>query len=146
MVLAVMLSLLIFIGEAVRDAFDPRKTQRRPCRSTEIGAMRAASAARGACASGALDARNSLIRDRTALGPGDRLRCGRARQGLGCDDPDAGETVGLVGESGSGKSVTALSILQLLPYPLAHHPGGSIRFFGAATRVLRGNGSAEERS
>jgi microcin C transport system ATP-binding protein len=39
-----------------------------------------------------------------------------------------GETVGLVGESGSGKSVTALSILQLLPYPLAHHPGGSITF------------------
>lgn len=41
-----------------------------------------------------------------------------------------GETLGLVGESGSGKSVTALSILQLLPYPLAHHPGGSIRFRG----------------
>ena len=39
-----------------------------------------------------------------------------------------GETLGLVGESGSGKSVTALSILQLLPYPLAHHPGGSILF------------------
>jgi len=37
-----------------------------------------------------------------------------------------GETVALVGESGSGKSVTALSILQLLPYPSASHPGGSI--------------------
>jgi microcin C transport system ATP-binding protein len=37
-----------------------------------------------------------------------------------------GQTVGLVGESGSGKSVTALSILQLLPYPLARHPRGSI--------------------
>ena len=34
-------------------------------------------------------------------------------------DIDKGETVALVGESGSGKSVTALSILQLLPYPLA---------------------------
>ncbi|MDP6884396.1 MAG: ATP-binding cassette domain-containing protein, partial [Rhodospirillales bacterium] len=33
-----------------------------------------------------------------------------------------GETVGLVGESGSGKSVTALSVLQLLPYPTAWHP------------------------
>ena len=32
-------------------------------------------------------------------------------------DIEAGETVALVGESGSGKSVTALSILQLLPYP-----------------------------
>ena len=41
-------------------------------------------------------------------------------------DIEAGETVALVGESGSGKSVTALSILQLLPYPQAHHPGGSV--------------------
>jgi microcin C transport system ATP-binding protein len=41
-----------------------------------------------------------------------------------------GETLALVGESGSGKSVTALSILQLLPYPVAHHPTGSIRFKG----------------
>ena len=41
-----------------------------------------------------------------------------------------GETVALVGESGSGKSVTALSILQLLPYPAAYHPSGSIRFDG----------------
>ena len=41
-----------------------------------------------------------------------------------------GETVAVVGESGSGKSVTALSILQLLPYPMANHPNGSIRFQG----------------
>jgi len=38
-----------------------------------------------------------------------------------------GETLALVGESGSGKSVTALSILQLLPYPTASHPHGSIK-------------------
>ena len=58
-----------------------------------------------------------------------------------------GETVALVGESGSGKSVTALSVLQLLPYPAASHPSGSIRFqgqelVGASTRDLlqvRGN-------
>jgi microcin C transport system ATP-binding protein len=44
---------------------------------------------------------------------------------------DKGETVALVGESGSGKSVTALSILQLLPYPPASHgQGSSIRFDG----------------
>ncbi len=43
---------------------------------------------------------------------------------------EQGETIALVGESGSGKSVTALSILQLLPYPLAHHPSGSIRVDG----------------
>jgi microcin C transport system ATP-binding protein len=41
-----------------------------------------------------------------------------------------GETLALVGESGSGKSVTALSILKLLPYPTARHPSGSILFKG----------------
>jgi microcin C transport system ATP-binding protein len=45
-------------------------------------------------------------------------------------DIGRGETLALVGESGSGKSVTALSVLQLLPYPMARHPGGSIRFQG----------------
>lgn len=39
---------------------------------------------------------------------------------------DKGETLALVGESGSGKSVTALSLVKLLPYPLASHPGGHI--------------------
>lgn len=41
-----------------------------------------------------------------------------------------GETLALVGESGSGKSVTAHSILRLLPYPLARHPSGSIHYEG----------------
>ena len=41
-----------------------------------------------------------------------------------------GETVALVGESGSGKSITALSILKLLPYPAARHPSGAIVFKG----------------
>jgi microcin C transport system ATP-binding protein len=41
-----------------------------------------------------------------------------------------GETVALVGESGSGKSVSALSVMKLLPYPSASHPSGSIRFKG----------------
>jgi microcin C transport system ATP-binding protein len=59
-----------------------------------------------------------------------------------------GETAALVGESGSGKSVTALSLLQLLPYPLARHgPGSSIRFKGReligapedTLRQVRGN-------
>lgn len=54
----------------------------------------------------------------------------------------AGETLALVGESGSGKSVTALSVLQLLPYPPARHPSGSILFkgeelLGASETVLR---------
>ena len=60
---------------------------------------------------------------------------------------EKGETHALVGESGSGKSVTALSVMQLLPYPLAHHPGGSITFQGEQLmaapswkmREIRGN-------
>ena len=39
-----------------------------------------------------------------------------------------GETIAIVGESGSGKSTTALSILGLLPYPLAFHKEGSIKY------------------
>jgi microcin C transport system ATP-binding protein len=63
-------------------------------------------------------------------------------------DLDKGETLALVGESGSGKSVTALSIMQLLPYPMASHgPASSIRFDGrelvraseATLRDIRGN-------
>lgn len=58
-----------------------------------------------------------------------------------------GESVALVGESGSGKSVTALSVLQLLPYPAASHPSGSIHFNGQdlfngnerTLRAVRGN-------
>ena len=45
-------------------------------------------------------------------------------------DINRGETLAIVGESGSGKSVSALSILQLLPYPNAKHPSGSIRMDG----------------
>jgi microcin C transport system ATP-binding protein len=57
-------------------------------------------------------------------------------------DIERAETLALVGESGSGKSVTALSLLQLLPYPRARHPSGSIRFrnhelIGAREVVLR---------
>jgi microcin C transport system ATP-binding protein len=59
-------------------------------------------------------------------------------------DLDRGETVALVGESGSGKSVTALSILQLLPYPVASHGAGSSIVFdgqqliGAPPALLQG--------
>ena len=41
-----------------------------------------------------------------------------------------GQCTALVGESGSGKSVSALSILKLLPYPAASHPSGTIHFNG----------------
>ncbi|MEX0694243.1 MAG: ABC transporter ATP-binding protein [Rhodospirillales bacterium] len=47
-------------------------------------------------------------------------------------DIEAGRTHALVGESGSGKSVSALSIMRLLPYPTAWHPEGAINFTGEA--------------
>ena len=47
-----------------------------------------------------------------------------------------GETVALVGESGSGKSVSALSVLKLLPYPSAHHPSGKVLFKGRDLMAL----------
>jgi len=58
-----------------------------------------------------------------------------------------GETLAIVGESGSGKSVSALSVMKLLPYPAASHPSGRILFKGedlidaddAAIRKVRGN-------
>ena len=53
-----------------------------------------------------------------------------------------GETLAIVGESGSGKTVTALSIMQLLPYPSAFHPSGSILYenqelLGASQELLQ---------
>jgi microcin C transport system ATP-binding protein len=61
---------------------------------------------------------------------------------------DKGETLALVGESGSGKSLTALSLLQLLPYPHASHPPQSSILFAdqqlcradeKLMRTVRGN-------
>ena len=103
-VLALMLSLLIFIGEAVRDAFDPRK----------VFAMSASQRPPGA------SSRSRSPRSRRHLR---RLAGGAGRGGKRVSFTlDRGETLALVGESGSGKSVTALSILQLLPYPPPRHP------------------------
>jgi len=58
-----------------------------------------------------------------------------------------GETLAIVGESGAGKSLLGLSILQLLPYPQAHHPSGQIYLSGqqlvgedkAVLEAIRGN-------
>jgi len=55
------------------------------------------------------------------------------------------ETVALVGESGSGKSVTALSILKLLPYPAARHPSGRVLFKGRDLLAMRENEIREVR-
>ena len=62
-------------------------------------------------------------------------------------DIKPGEAVALVGESGSGKTVSALSIMRLLPYPAASHPSGEIWFQGRDTlkmetgdlHAIRGN-------
>ncbi|MEO1199746.1 MAG: ABC transporter ATP-binding protein [Pseudomonadota bacterium] len=62
-------------------------------------------------------------------------------------DIDAGKTHALVGESGSGKSVSALSVVKLLPYPSASHPSGEVLFKGEdllprdeiGMRQVRGN-------
>ena len=61
-----------------------------------------------------------------------------------------GEILGIVGESGSGKSVTALTIMGLLPSPPARVAAGSVRFLGqdllrlsdSAMRRVRGPGIA----
>ncbi|MFC3607345.1 ABC transporter ATP-binding protein [Stutzerimonas tarimensis] len=75
---------------------------------------------------------------------GDRVQ--RVVEGVSFDIRK-GETLAIVGESGSGKSVSAHSILRLLPYPLARHPGGEILYQGKDLlqsdekhmRTLRGN-------
>ena len=123
-VIALMLSLLVFIGEAVRDAFDPRRIFKGLAESAPATCGGAASALARGC----------------PLCPRVRTRCScvddlHVRFGSGRSAVDAvrgvsfsierGETLALVGESGSGKSVTALSILQLLPYPVASHPAGA---------------------
>jgi len=149
-VIALMLTLLVFIGEAVRDAFDPRKVfatlrtgAARPLLRQDTGMPVPEQTAGGLPAvPGSGDGRTIL-----------QVENLHVRFGRGADAVDAvtgisfdlarGETLALVGESGSGKSVTALSILQLLPYPNASHPAGSIRFqdtelIGAPPATLRG--------
>ena len=142
--LAVMLTLLIFIGEGVRDAFDPRRTMTSQTEeermATDEPVLEPVAAARPASSA------------RTVLEVSDlwvRFGSNDAVRGVSFTI-DEGETVALVGESGSGKSVTALSVLQLLPYPMASHPRGSIRLVGkemvgaspAQLRELRGTAAA----
>jgi oligopeptide transport system ATP-binding protein len=60
---------------------------------------------------------------------------------------DRGETLGVVGESGSGKSVTALTMMRLVPMPPGKVEGGDVRFKGRSLvtmsedeiRKIRGN-------
>ena len=115
-----MLSLLIFVGEAVRDAFDPRKTFSVSAPLLSVRDLSVDFAQGGKTVPAVDDVSFDIAKE---------------------------ETVALVGESGSGKSVTALSILKLLPYPPAHHPAGPILFKGkelldadeTTLRKVRGN-------
>ncbi|ALG69465.2 dipeptide ABC transporter ATP-binding protein [Beggiatoa leptomitoformis] len=129
-----MLSLLIFVGEAVRDAFDPRKN------TTKLPSLPNGEQAHLH--------QDSLINNDNLLAVHD-LSVAFHQSGVAhlavkgvSFHLNKGETLAIVGESGSGKSVTALSILQLLPYPLASHPTGNIYFrqqalLGASPAMIR---------
>ena len=70
--------------------------------------------------------------------PSARASARRSRSTASRSTSRKGETLALVGESGSGKSVTALSIMKLLPYPSARHPSGAILFKGQDLLQLSG--------
>jgi ABC-type microcin C transport system duplicated ATPase subunit YejF/ABC-type microcin C transport system permease subunit YejE len=143
-VIAFMLSLLVFIGEAVRDAFDPRKTL-----SGAKAGEDAVDETEGVAGEREVEAAASLP-DPDRPGESAAARAPvvlavtdlRIRFGRGPAAVDAvrgvtfairrGETLALVGESGSGKTVTALSVLRLLPYPQASHPSGRVEFEGVS--------------
>ncbi len=129
-VLAFMLSLLVFIGEAARDAFDPRRTGLAG-KETETSSDSDKKNAKETKGEDSISGGSPLIAVddlRVVFAPPGGAVV-EAVRGVSFDIR-CGETVALVGESGSGKSVTALSIMQLLPYPRARHPSGSIRFEG----------------
>ena len=68
-----------------------------------------------------------------------------AVQGISFDLAE-GEILGIVGESGSGKSVTALSIMRLLPEPPARVTADELTFDGQAMLLLhRGTGARNSR-
>ena len=107
--LSVLLSCLIFVGEGVRDAFDPYRTEPVPKNKWKAQPQKEKPTA-------LLSVKDLHI----AFGPDE------ITHGISFDIPK-GQTVALVGHSGSGKSVTALTILGLLPQTSTK---GSICFDG----------------
>lgn len=116
--IATMLTLLVFVGEAVRDAFDPRKTSTGGAHAVEaIGEQHGVSAAVGEPLLAIEDLAIRFTGAETSTEAVAGISLGIRR----------GEVLALVGESGSGKSVSALSILGLLP-GAAEIPRGSVLF------------------
>lgn len=133
--LAVLLTLLVFVGEGVRDVFDPRRARRRPSKvgvrqwsvhPSAVEQTQSLLTVQGLSVCAAADMSRALVDDISF-------------------DITPGEIVGLVGESGSGKSLTARSLLNILPDGVVFSGNGQLVFDGvsmpfssAAQALLRG--------
>ena len=133
----VMIFLLVIsvnlLGDGVRDYLDPRLKAgalTAPVAATAVQRDRPADRADG---SEGPDPLLSVAGLQTEFHQGDRIH--RAVGGVDLV-LHPGERLGLVGESGSGKSVTALSLLRLVPTPPGIIVGGEIRFAGRDTLGL----------
>ncbi len=118
MIFALVMSINL-VGDGVRDVLDPR------LKSGALIAPGAATAVlRETVPEGTVPGAMLTIEDlRTEFHLGDRVH--KAVGGVSLTLA-AGERVGLVGESGSGKSVTALSLLRLVPTPPGVITGGRV--------------------
>jgi oligopeptide/dipeptide ABC transporter ATP-binding protein len=130
--LALFLVMLlgVFVGEALRDAFDPKPLSALDAESRGDSAPAAPPAAgAGEAALRIEDLRVSFDTAQGELRAVDGVSLALA----------PGETLGLVGESGCGKSVTAMSVLRLVPSPPGRIVSGRILFDGRdlATLPLR---------
>ena len=133
--LFLVMLLGVFVGEGLRDAFDPRPAcslDRAPRRTDSVAARSVAGHTCPAQTAPVLAIEDLRISFDTAQG---ELR---AVDGVSLT-LRRGETLGLVGESGCGKSVTAMSVLRLVPSPPGRLVSGSIRYRGRdlATLPLR---------
>ena len=135
--LFVVMLLGVFVGEALRDAFDPKPLSALDAESRRghdsapgaPGVEKAGDAGAAAPALAIEDLRVSFDTEQGELRAVDGVSLSLA----------PGETLGLVGESGCGKSVTAMSVLRLVPSPPGRLVSGRILFDGRdlATLPLR---------
>ena len=137
----------VFVGEALRDAFDPkpalgleRDERRAPRRSSRSRPGGSETPGRADACAAALEIEDLRVAFDTPAG---------ALEAVGGVSLSVapGEAVGLVGESGCGKSVTAMSVLRLVPSPPGRLVAGKVRVAGrdvsrmplAELRRLRGS-------